>query len=300
MLTRRSGAALGTAILIALLGAGCGGSDSAGSAAEGAADERSSTRLEQEDGGARSGTQAGYDMTLDSGKVREMSATRLPEVGPSVIKTAELSVEVARGDFQESVQRAVQSAARYGGFVFSTTVDDDSSRSGTIVIRVPSVRFEEALDDLKGLGDTERESISGQDVSQEFVDLRARQRNLEAQEAVLLELMNRARSVTDTIRVQSELQGVQLDIERIRGQLRYLEDQTDFGTITAHLSEAGAAASKPGTIERAWQQAVEMSLRFLSTLIVASGVIIPLAILALIAYLIVRQLRPRTTTDRAL
>jgi hypothetical protein len=300
MLTRRSGAALGTAILIALLGAGCGGSDSAGSAAEGAADERSSARLEQEDGGARSGTQAGYDMTLDSGKVREMSATRLPEVGPSVIKTAELSVEVARGDFQESVQRAVQSAARYGGFVFSTTVDDDSSRSGTIVIRVPSVRFEEALDDLKGLGDTERESISGQDVSQEFVDLRARQRNLEAQEAVLLELMNRARSVTDTIRVQSELQGVQLDIERIRGQLRYLEDQTDFGTITAHLSEAGAAASKPGTIERAWQQAVEMSLRFLSTLIVASGVIIPLAILALIAYLIVRQLRPRTTTDRAL
>ena len=300
MLTRRSGAALGTAILIALLGAGCGGSDSAGSAAEGAADERSSARLEQEDGGARSGTQAGYDMTLDSGKVREMSATRLPEVGPSVIKTAELSVEVARGDFQESVQRAVQSAARYGGFVFSTTVDDDSSRSGTIVIRVPSVRFEEALDDLKGLGDTERESISGQDVTQEFVDLRARQRNLEAQEAVLLELMNRARSVTDTIRVQSELQGVQLDIERIRGQLRYLEDQTDFGTITAHLSEAGAAASKPGTIERAWQQAVEMSLRFLSTLIVASGVIIPLAILALIAYLIVRQLRPRTTTDRAL
>ena len=300
MLTRRSGAALGTAILIALLGAGCGGSDSAGSAAEGAADERTSARLEQEDGGARSGTQAGYDMTLDSGKVREMSATRLPEVGPSVIKTAELSVEVARGDFQESVQRAVQSAARYGGFVFSTTVDDDSSRSGTIVIRVPSVRFEEALDDLKGLGDTERESISGQDVSQEFVDLRARQRNLEAQEAVLLELMNRARSVTDTIRVQSELQGVQLDIERIRGQLRYLEDQTDLGTITAHLSEAGAAASKPGTIERAWQQAVEMSLRFLSTLIVASGVIIPLGILALIAYLIVRQLRPRTTTDRAL
>ena len=279
MLTRRSGAALGMAILIALLGAGCGGSDSAGSAAEGAADERTSARLEQEDGGARSGTQAGYDMTLDSGKVREMSATRLPEVGPSVIKTAELSVEVARGDFQESVQRAVQSAARYGGFVFSTTVDDDSSRSGTIVIRVPSVRFEEALDDLKGLGDTERESISGQDVSQEFVDLRARQRNLEAQEAVLLELMNRARSVTDTIRVQSELQGVQLDIERIRGQLRYLEDQTDFGTITAHLSEAGAAASKPGTIERAWQQAVEMSLRFLSTLIVASGVIVPLGIL---------------------
>ena len=298
MVTRRSGAALGMVVFIALVGAACGGTDSGDSADGGAGGglQRAPARLDEGES-SRAATQAGYDATSDTGKIRQMSATRLPEVGPSVIKTAEVGVEVARGDFQESVQSAVQTAGRYGGFVFSTTVDDDRSRSGTVVIRVPSVSFEDALDDLKDLGDTTRESISGQDVSQEFVDLRARQRNLEAQEAVLLELMNRAESVTDTIRVQSELQDVQLQIERIRGQLRYLEDQTDFGTITAHLSEVGAAENKAGTIERAWQQAVEMSLRFVSTLIVASGVIVPLAILGLIAFVIVRQLRPRATTD---
>ena len=58
------------------------------------------------------------------------------------------------------------------------------------------------------------ESVSGQEVGQEFVDLAARERNLHAQERVLLRLMNRAISVTDTIRVENELSQVQGQIEQ--------------------------------------------------------------------------------------
>ena len=97
------------------------------------------------------------------------------------------------------------------------------------------------------------ESVSGQEVGQEFVDLAARERNLHAQERVLLRLMNHAISVTDTIRVENELSQVQGQIEQIAGRLRYLHDQADMSTITVSLKQAGAAATapaKPGALSK--------------------------------------------------
>jgi hypothetical protein len=114
---------------------------------------------------------------------------------------------------------------------------------------------------------------------------------------VLLRLMDKANTVTDTIRVQGELQGVQLEIERLTGQLRYLEDQTSLGTLTVSLAEAGAATPRPaGALQRAWEQALENSLGVVAAVIVGAGVVIPIAFLVLIALLIIRQLRPRFTS----
>jgi Domain of unknown function (DUF4349) len=225
------------------------------------------------------------------------SASRLPTVGPSVIKTGDLRVRVPDGDFRQSVQEVVSIAGRYpGGFVLSTSIGGGEARFGTIVIRVPARSFERVLTDLEGLGEVRSENVTGQDVTQEFIDLEARLRNSRSQEAVLLRLMDKASTVTDTIRVQGELQAVQLEIERLTGQLRYLEDQTSLGTLTVSLVEAGAAPQPAGTLQRAWKQALENTLGVVAAVIVGAGVVIPVALLVLVALLIVRQLRPRFTS----
>jgi Domain of unknown function (DUF4349) len=225
------------------------------------------------------------------------SASRLPTVGPSVIKTGDLRVRVPNGDFRQSVQEVVSIAGRYpGGFVLSTSIGGGEARFGTIVIRVPARSFERVLTDLEGLGEVRSENVTGQDVTQEFIDLEARLRNSRSQEAVLLRLMDKASTVTDTIRVQGELQAVQLEIERLTGQLRYLEDQTSLGTLTVSLVEAGAAPQPAGTLQRAWKQALENTLGVVAAVIVGAGVVIPVALLVLVALLIVRQLRPRFTS----
>jgi hypothetical protein len=225
------------------------------------------------------------------------SASRLPTVGPSVIKTGDLRVRVPNGDFRQSLQEVVSIAGRYpGGFVLSTSIGGGEARFGTIVIRVPARSFERALTDLEGLGEVRSENVTGQDVTQEFIDLEARLRNARSQEAVLLRLMDKASTVTDTIRVQGELQSVQLEIERLTGQLRYLEDQTSLGTLTVSFVEAGAAPRPVGTLQRAWKQALENTLGVVAAVIVGAGVVIPVAVLVLVALLIVRQLRPRFTS----
>ena len=212
-----------------------------------------------------------------------------------VIKTAEIRIEVPKNEFRESVQESVNIAQRSGGFVNSTTIDEDSD-SGSVTIRVPSETFETALGALKEIGDVSSETISGTDVTQEFVDLEARKRNLEAQETVLLNLMDDAQTVGATIRVQRELQPVQLEIERLQGRINYLEDQTAMSTITVSFGPAGAVAPQPANaFERAWENAKDTFVAVATALVVGAGFVIPIAILLALVALAVRWLRPRFT-----
>ena len=218
-----------------------------------------------------------------------------PVAGPSIIKTASVELEVARDGLDEATRDAISIAGRHGGFVLSTATDTQRAASSTVVVRIPASSFERALGDLEALGEVNAEEISGQDVSQEFVDLEARTRNLEAQETVLLRLMDKSVSVSDSIRVQRELQGVQLEIERLTGRLRFLKDQADMGTISLSFVEVGAPGHKPppGVLAKAWARAVDVAMGVVAAVIVGTGFLIPVAIIAAVGFLVLRALRPR-------
>ena len=302
-------------MLIATAGIACSGSDSGGEAisadapdegrAPGVSFEEAPMPASNEQGeivDAQGSTTAtgslgsgggGDDHDSSGGANR---ATGLPDIGPRVIKTATVGLEVKEDNLQETLQTATSAAEKYGGFVVSTSVsDDDEHPTGAIVVRVPASRFGDALADLEGLGKVTGETVSGQDVSQEYIDLDARLRNYMAQEVVLLRLMERATSVLDTIRVQNELQRVQLEVERLRGRLNYLDDQTAMSTIELRIAEEGAIVAPPGEFEKAWQRAQDGLVAVIAGIISSLGVIVPIGLLALIVVFVVGRLRPRAT-----
>ena len=136
---------------------------------------------------------------------------------------------------------------------------------------------------------------SGQDVSQEFVDLHARIRQLEAVEAQLLELLDRANDVPAALAVQSQLSQVQLDLEQARGRLNYLEDQVTYATISLSLHEAGVVAPRGGgfSIVDAWATAGAAFLTVVGWILVGVAVAAPLLVLAALGYVVARILRSR-------
>ena len=294
MVTTRRLRMVAVLLLVSIAGAACAGAD------DEAGGDAGMARMQETQGGGGS-ERAALEMADEAFASTDQAqntptAARLPQVPSSIIKNGDVSVEVERDGLNEAVQEVVRLAARYQGYVVSTTLDDSSSGIGVLVIRIPSERFELALGAVKELGDVKRQQVSGQDVTAEFVDLEARLRNWTTQEAVLLRLMDRAQTISESIRVQAQLQQVQLEIERIRGRLDYLEDQTALGTLAVSFTEAGATPGKASTIEKAWRDALGLGLGLVSGLIVATGVIVPLAILLLIGLLIFRQLKPRLTT----
>ena len=284
-------------LLVLVTGAACAGDGGGGDGGSDVAMGGAESRADSSAGGGGENF-AMQDQSLSVKEARaggSTTATRLPSVPSSIIKNGDVSVEVERGGVEEAIQEVVRLAARYQGYVVSTTLDDSTAGSGVLIIRIPSERFELALGAVKELGDIQRQQVAGQDVTAEFVDLEARLRNWTTQEAVLLRLMDRAQTISSSIRVQAQLQQVQLEIERIRGRLNFLEDQTSLGTLAISITEAGAASTKDSTVEKAWRDALGMGLGIVSGLIVATGVVVPLAILLLIGLLIFRQVKPRFT-----
>jgi Domain of unknown function (DUF4349) len=280
---------LGTVAFVALaglVGAACGGGGSGSPAASAAGsfvpEGMPSPASDGRDSSSGSGSST-------SGKV----AVPSEGLAPRVVKTAAVEIRLKDGTFDQRFQEATQAAARFGGFVSSSQSAEGKHRSGTLVMRIPVDQFESALGALKALGRVTSERVGGQDVTAQFVDLEARLRNWQAQESVLLTLMAKATTIDDSIRVQRELQDVQLQIEQLRGQLRVLNDQADFSTITLSMAEAGFVvppdARKRSTLSQAWHDAAAGFLAVVAAVVVGLGYLIPLGLLLLIAWVVFRK-----------
>jgi hypothetical protein len=152
-----------------------------------------------------------------------------------VIRTATQSMVVNNVD--EAEARARQITAERGGYVLSSqSSGEDTTRSASITLKVPAERFDDTLAALSGLAQkVESQNVEGQDVTDEFVDLQARLRNLRAVEARLLQFLEEARNVEDSLRVSQELSNTQGQIEQTQGRITFLQQSAAFATITVSL-----------------------------------------------------------------
>lgn len=152
-----------------------------------------------------------------------------------IIKTGTVSMVV------KEVRAAIKAISDYatakGGFVVSSNVSKyELAVSGDITIRIPSAVFEQGVSDVKAMGEVQSESVYGQDVTEEYVDLDAQLTNLRATEAQFLEIMKKAVKIEDVLAVQRELSAVRSEIERIAGRMKYLKESASFSTLSVYLS----------------------------------------------------------------
>jgi uncharacterized protein DUF4349 len=281
--------------LVAALVVGCssgsGGGGQAGSTGGGAEDSSAGG------GYARSNTGASLKGTVTS--ARPISST-VPDIGPRIVQTASLRLSIHRGRFDETVDDARSIAAGLGGFVVSSSAAQGTARRlvrGTLVIRVPGASYAEAMKSLAALGRVEGRQESGQDVSQEYVDLKSRVRQLQAVEAQLLELLQRAKTVGAALAVQQQLSQVQLDLEQAKGRLNYLDDQVALATISLDIHEGLVPAQKRdgggfGIVD-AWSKAADGFLAVIGWTFVVLATAAPLLILLGLAILVGRMVRRR-------
>jgi hypothetical protein len=276
-------------VLAAVAVAGCssGGEDDG--------DAAGVTRNFEAGGAAESpvaGNVTGADKALPSS---QRSVSGVPEIGPQIVQTSSVRLSVQRGRFDEAVDEARSIAAGLGGFVVSSSASQGSAQrleSGTLVLRIPARSYAEAMKSLAALGRVESRRENGQDVSQEFVDLRARIRQLQAVESQLLELLDRANTVGAALAVQQQLSQVQLDLEQARGRLQYLDDQVTFSTISLDLHERVLPVPKSGDghfgIVDAWSKAASSFLAVLGWTFVVLATAAPLVLILVVAVFLAR------------
>ena len=168
----------------------------------------------------------------------EPGSTQLPSSQPRlIIRTADMSIIVT--DTDEAMDRLAKMATDNGGWVVNSSVYQysDTAKTGNITLRVPAEGFDSAIDAISAMSiEVTNLSTSGQDVTEEFVDLSARLENLEATAVRVRSFLEDADTVEEALAVNQELSRLEGEIESFKGRIQYLSQSAAFSTISINIT----------------------------------------------------------------
>ncbi|MDP2663083.1 MAG: DUF4349 domain-containing protein [Dehalococcoidia bacterium] len=185
-----------------------------------------------------------------------------------IINNAQISMEVK--DTTDSLNAIGRIAEDQGGFVVSNNFRFEGERKvATVTIRVPSLAYQTTLAELRRLAiKVQGEDSKAQDVTEEYSDLQAQLRNLQATEAQYLDLLKKAQSIDEILKVQARISDTRSQLERIKGRMVYMERTTDMASITISLfsleRSATGTSGEPGGWWKTPAEAFQQSLVFLT------------------------------------
>ncbi|MCB8943792.1 MAG: DUF4349 domain-containing protein [Ardenticatenaceae bacterium] len=214
-----------------------------------------------------------------------------------IIRTANLNLIVT--DTEATIGAITEMVEANGGWVVNSSLYQyrDDAKSGDITVRVPVAGFNSAITAIKGLAmEVTSESSSGQDVTEEYVDLSSRLGNLEATADRVRNFLDETQNVEEALAVNQELSRLEGEIEVIKGRMQYLSQSAGFSTITVNLTPDIATQPidtetwRPGVVVRRSVETLVDALQGIANFLIEVVIVLgPLALIfGLPLWLIIR------------
>lgn len=214
----------------------------------------------------------------DAPAAKEAEATRM------VIRTAR--VELRSDTPGDVVVRAIRIAEEAGGFVAGSQAHGvgEQIEQATATLRIPATQLQAVLDTLRSEGELLHESLGGEDVTDQYVDLSARLRSERTLETRLLDILGKVQTVEEALQVETQLDRVRTEIERLDAQRRTMEDRVALATVDLVVSSPVRHNALPtetvtSKVDRALDDAGEAFVAVVTGLIRVLGGLLPLALL---------------------
>jgi Domain of unknown function (DUF4349) len=169
------------------------------------------------------------------------SASAPAQAGPAnrkLIRNARVDLEVR--NFEEAVQQIAGLANEAKGYIATSNSDkqENGKLRGEVVVKVLPENLDDFLEKLRGVGDLKNQTIGTDDVTKQYFDTDARLKNAQAMEQRLLEVLKRkSDDINDLLAVEKELGRVREQIEQMQGELKFMDTQAQFATVTIALAE---------------------------------------------------------------
>ena len=181
--------------------------------------------------------------SADSGTTLVSSEAQGETTERLVVKRAEMRVSVA--DPAEAMRTVVQWAESMQGYVvnsnqWNSTSDGQTYINASVMVRIPAERLDEMMQKVRDLAADPKtgvlsETVTGEDVTAEYVDSQARLRNLKAAEAQLVELLDQAPDLEYTLDIFRELTEIRSQIEVLEGRIKYLEESAALSALSVEF-----------------------------------------------------------------
>jgi hypothetical protein len=206
-----------------------------------------------------------------------------------VIYNAYVSIETT--DIGGTFEKVKNLAGKYGGYVAGSSRSTQGMQErAEIILRIPKDEFQSAIKEIESYGELLDERTSSEDITERYVDLKARLSNLQKQEKRLNEILSMAKNVEEILQVERELTRIRGEIESLQGQINYLERNVEMSSIVVSLIEPPPPFTPPGVD---WGMTFETALMgffgVIRGLIILIVTLLPLAIIGVPIYYLYRR-----------
>lgn len=156
-----------------------------------------------------------------------------------IVKNADIKLLVKNSDV--ALDGVTQIVGDVQGYIVSSRVwfqdhYGTNYKYATLTIGVPADQFETAVRRLRGLAiRVLDENATGQDVTDQYVDLQSQLNNLEATRDRIKGFLDQAKTVDEALQISQQLSDVEAQIEQIKGKMNYLSNRSAFSTITVDI-----------------------------------------------------------------
>ncbi len=249
-------------------------------------------------GNSRSISAPSSEMVMtDVANFEEQSKQATPDqpVERKLIKTGNVSFQVE--DMATARNTILEAAKKHQGYVSSDNENKYDRRiNNTIVVRVPSQRFDAFLKDAtQGVNKFDDRQIYVNDVTEEFLDVQARLKTKKELEERYTQLLAKANTVKDILDIERQIGLLRSEIESIEGRLKYLQSQVSMSTLTL-------------TFYKKLPRSVEYSTRFKESFsggwhgfvqfLLALTYLWPFFVIAVLAFFVIRSLIRRNSKKK--
>jgi hypothetical protein len=143
-------------------------------------------------------------------------------------------------DLRKAKERIENLVVAEGGWV-------QSLHGQAMVLRIPASEFRSIADAIGKLGRVDSVEFEALDVTEDYYDLQTRIEVLRRTQKQLLDLLDKARTVTQALDVRRELDEVTLELEGLLGRQRVLASQVRFSALALVLAERIRQTDAPST-----------------------------------------------------
>lgn len=227
---------------------------------------------------------ANYSLTMkapdDYGTVNNQETLQSEEeiYERKIITTGSISLEVT--DLDEKVNAITDLAEKSGGYVESSNVDnvvsyerdnndnkEEKLKTGNLTLRLPAAKFKATVEEIKNMGEVISYNTNSVDISEQYYDTTTRINNLKVQENRLRELLSKAQTVDEILKIENELNRVRNDIELMTTDIRRWDKQVSLSTLYVYLKEIKAGRVEALDVPSIWTKAYNGFIGAINTIL---------------------------------
>jgi hypothetical protein len=227
---------------------------------------------------------------------KKESSEKLVYTGSVTIQTLDYEKSVKSlkkkiADYEGIIQREYQSNDNYDWYKRDN--DGQMNRSLSMTVRIPSEDFQKFVDSLSDQGQVMHTSVDVQNISQSYADTSAYVQGLEKEKERLLEMMDKAQTIDEMIKVEDRLTQVETELNQGKTNIATMDKDVALSTVDISMEEVKQYddIQKPVNfgekVLKAFRQSFTSFVKFVQELIIVLIMMLPMLLVVLLIVLII-------------